>query len=69
MMNQQAPQSHRRYAGSLGPRWVRAATVEQGHQRSRLVTVGSEKPQVTGHPAHAAGMMHAGDSDCGPEGR
>jgi hypothetical protein len=53
----------------LGPRWVRAATVEQGQQRSPLVTDGLEKPQVAGPPAQAAAMMQAGDSDCGPEGR
>ena len=53
----------------LGPRWVRAATVAHGHQRSPTVTNGSEEPQVTGPPAQAAGMMPAGDSDCGPESR
>jgi hypothetical protein len=52
-----------------GPYWVRAATVEYGQQRAPTVANGSEKPQVAGPPAHAAGMMHAGDSDCGPEGR
>jgi hypothetical protein len=50
-----------------GPRWVRLRTVEHGRERSRAVTDGSEEPQVAGPPAHAAGMMRAGDSDCGPE--
>jgi hypothetical protein len=53
----------------LGPRWVRAATVPHGHQRSPTVVKGSEESQVAGRPAQVAGMMQAGDSDCGPEGR
>ena len=53
----------------LGPRWVRAATVAHGRQRSPAVTNGSEEPQVTELPAQEAGMMQVGDSDCGPEGR
>jgi hypothetical protein len=53
----------------LGPRWVRAATVSHGHQRARTVTNGSDKPQVAAPTARAAGMMQAGDSDYGPEGR
>jgi hypothetical protein len=58
------------YASSaeLGPRWVRVATVEHGHQRSPTVANGSEEQQVAGLPVHAAGMMRRGDSDCGPEG-
>jgi hypothetical protein len=50
---------------SFGLRWVRAATVAHGQQRSPPVPDGSEKPQVAGPPAHAAGMMRVGDSDCG----
>src|SRR5215218_2837001 len=53
----------------LGPRWVRATRAQYGHQRAPAVTNGSEKPQVVSPPAHAAGMMQARDSDCGPEGR
>jgi hypothetical protein len=53
----------------LGPRWVRAATVPHGQQRSPTVANGSEEPQVIAPPAQAAGMMQAADSDCGPEGR
>jgi hypothetical protein len=48
--------------------WVCVATVAHGQQRSSTVTNGSKEPQVAGLPAHAAGMMQAGDSDCGPEG-
>jgi hypothetical protein len=54
---------------SFGPHWVRAATVEHGQLRSPTVAKGSEEPQVVGSSVHAAGMMPAGDSDCGPEGR
>jgi hypothetical protein len=54
---------------TLGPHWVRVTTVGHGRQRSPTVTSGSEAPQVAGPPAHAAGMMHPRDSDCGPEGR
>ena len=36
--------------------------VTSGHQRFR-------EPQVARLPAQAAGMMRAGDSGCGPEGR
>jgi hypothetical protein len=50
----------------LGLHWVRAATVERGHQRSPTVANGSEKPQVAGPPAQAAGMMQTGELDCGP---
>jgi hypothetical protein len=59
------------YASSteLGPRWVRATRVRYGRQRSPVDTSGSEEPQVAALPPHAAGMMRAGDSDCGPEGR
>jgi hypothetical protein len=59
------------YASSteLGPRWVRATRVRYGRQRSPVDTSGSEEPQVAALPPHAAGMMQAGDSDCGPEGR
>jgi hypothetical protein len=39
-----------------------------GPTRAAAVTDGSEEPQVAVHPAQAAGMMRAGDSDCGPEG-
>ena len=53
----------------LGPRWVRAATVAHGHQRSRMVAHGSEKPQVADPSAQAAGLTQTGGSDCGPEGR
>jgi hypothetical protein len=53
----------------LGPRWVRAATVAPGHQRSPTVANGSDEPQVVELPAQAAGMLQVGDSDCGPEGR
>jgi hypothetical protein len=53
----------------LGPCWVRAARVLHGHQRSPTVAKGSEEPQVAGRAAHAAGMMQAADSDCGPEGQ
>jgi hypothetical protein len=53
---------------SFGPRWVRAATVEYGHQRSPAVTDGAEEPQVVGSPGHADGIMQVGVSDCGPEG-
>jgi hypothetical protein len=53
----------------LGPRWVRAATVEHGHQRSPAVANGAGEPQVADRPAYAAGMMQAGESDCGSEGR
>ena len=35
---------------------------------ARAVTNGSEEPQVAGLPAQAAGILHVGDSDCGPEG-
>jgi hypothetical protein len=63
----EASEADRTY--SLGPRWVRAVTVEHGHERSPTVTDGSEKPQVAGLPAHAAGIMEACDSDCGPEGQ
>jgi hypothetical protein len=42
--------------------------VEHGRQRSPTVTNGPEKLQVTYRPAYAAGMLQAGDSDCGPEG-
>jgi hypothetical protein len=52
----------------LGPRWVRAATVRQGHQRSSTVTYGPEEPQLINPPAHTAAMMPVGDSDCGHEG-
>jgi hypothetical protein len=51
----------------LRPRWIRAATVAHGHQRSPTVTDGSEEPQVAACPAQATGMMHAAESDCGPE--
>jgi hypothetical protein len=54
---------------SLGPRWVRAATVHYGHRRSPAVANGSEESQVVGPAAQAAGRMQAGDSDCGSEGR
>jgi hypothetical protein len=40
-----------------------------GTERFATVTNGSEEPQVAGPPAQAAGMTHAGDSDCGSEGR
>jgi hypothetical protein len=60
---------HSQWIVALGPRWVRAATVEHGHQRSPTVTDGSEEPQVAGPPAHAAAMTRPGDSDCGPEGQ
>jgi hypothetical protein len=60
-----APQA----ALSFGPRWVRVATVAHGHERSPAVANGSEEPQVAGPLAQAAGMMQAGDSDCGPDGR
>jgi hypothetical protein len=53
---------------SVGPRLVRAATVEEGHRRSPTVTYGSEEPQVAEPLAHAAAMMQAADSDCGPDG-
>jgi hypothetical protein len=52
-----------------GPRWVRAATVQHGHQRSPSVADGLEEPQVASRPAHVAGTTRTGDSDCGPEGR
>jgi hypothetical protein len=73
-----ALQRHSRFArpptlgsssAELGPRWVRAATVQYGQQRAPTVTNGSEEPHVAGLRAHAAGMMQAGDSDCGPDGR
>jgi hypothetical protein len=54
---------------ALGPRWVRVAVDAHGRQRSPTVTNGSEEPQLAERPSHAAGMMQAGDSDCGPEGR
>jgi hypothetical protein len=54
---------------AFGPCWVRVATGEYGQQRSPTVTNGPENPQVAGPPAQAAGIMHTGDSDCGPEGR
>jgi hypothetical protein len=53
----------------LGPRWVRVTTVAHGHRRSPAVAKGSEEQHVAEGPAHAAGMMQMGDSDCGPEGR
>jgi hypothetical protein len=53
---------------AFGPCWVRVATGEYGQQRSPTVTNGPENPQVAGPPARAAGIMHTGDSDCGPEG-
>jgi hypothetical protein len=53
---------------ALGPRWVRATTVQHGHQRSPAVTDGSDEPQIIDPPGQAAGMMHEGDSDCAPEG-
>jgi len=59
----------RRAALSLGPRWVRVATVKHGHRRSPTVAKGSEEPQVVERPAQAAGLMHSAESDCGPEGR
>jgi hypothetical protein len=61
--------SHGGSRQGLGPRWVRAATVEHGHQRAPTVAHGSEEPQVTGPSAHAAGITQKGESDCGPEGR
>jgi hypothetical protein len=54
---------------SLGPRWVRAATVHYGHRWSPTVAHGAEKPQVTSRPAHAVGTMQTGDSGCGPDCR
>jgi hypothetical protein len=53
----------------LGPRWVRATTVEHGHGRSPTVAHGSEEPQVAGPLAQAAWMMQTRGSDGGPEGR
>jgi hypothetical protein len=44
------------FTGSV-PCWVRAATVEWGHQWSPAVTDGPEKPQVAGRSTQAAGMM------------
>src|SRR5829696_1123033 len=49
-----------------GPRWVPGTTVEHGPQRSPTSSNGPEKSQVTYRPAHAAGMMQADDSNCGP---
>ena len=64
------PLQHRRRAAlSLGPRWVRVATVKHGHRRSPTVAKGSEEPQVVERPAHAAGLMHSAESDSGPEGQ
>jgi hypothetical protein len=60
---------HSRWIVALGPRWVRAATVEHGHQQSPAVTNGSDEPQVIAPPAQAAGVIHADDSNGGPEGR
>jgi hypothetical protein len=37
---------HGRWTLTLGPRWVRAAAVAHGQQRSPTVTNGSDKPQV-----------------------
>ena len=54
---------------AVGPRCVRTTPVTYGQQRSSAVTDGSEEPQVVGPPAQAAGMMHAAESDCGPEGQ
>ena len=51
----------RRKSPEPGPRWVRAATVAHGQQRSPTVANGSDEPQVIVPPAQAAGMMHAGD--------
>jgi len=51
----------------LGPRWDPCCTVAHGHQRSPTVTDGSEEPQVGACPAQAAGMMHAAESNFGPE--
>ena len=53
----------------LGPRWVRVATVPYGQQRSPTVVNGPEEPQIIDPAARVAGVMGAGDSDCGPEGR
>ena len=54
------------------PSSVRAGSVSQrsrtgnsGHQRSPTVQRNHRSPALL---AHAAGMMRAGDSDCGPEG-
>jgi hypothetical protein len=52
----------------LGPRWVRVAMVACGRQWSPTVTRGREESQLVERLAHAAGMMRAGDSDCGHEG-
>ena len=49
----------------LGP----CRNVEHGRERSLAVSDGAEEPQVVGPLAQAAGMMQAGDSDCGPEGQ
>jgi hypothetical protein len=37
---------HDRWIFALGPRWVRATAVADGHQRSPAVTDGPEEPQV-----------------------
>src|SRR4029450_11361873 len=37
-----------------------------GHRRSPTVADGSEKSQVAGRVAHAAGMIQVDDSACGP---
>jgi hypothetical protein len=52
----------------LGPHWVRVGTDAHGRGRAPTVAIDPEEPQLTGPPAQAAGMMHGGDSDCGPEG-
>jgi hypothetical protein len=52
----------------LGPRWVRVTAVDYGHQWAPTVVNGPDEPQVITPPAHTAGMMHAGNSDYGPEG-
>ena len=54
---------------SFGRHWLPTATVECGRQWSPAVTDGSEEPQVVGSPAHAAGLMPVGDSDCRPTDR
>jgi hypothetical protein len=53
-------ESHRPRS-ALGP-------CRNGPARASAVADGPEEPQVAGPPAHAAGMMQTGDSDCGPEG-
>jgi hypothetical protein len=50
-----------RARSALGP-------CRNGRARAPAVTNGSDEPQVIGPAAQAAGMMLAGDSDCGSEG-